>query len=253
VPTTRGAPTHSSKIVCILKYISHDFGCEKMSLEKSTDSAEKRLCCLRLRELSQNLDALKDPIAVREAMEILSRHCVLMKLFGQSKIKWDLAKSDCRLAVSPEESQAIIDEFGKTSAVNAELAKYDALLAFLNGIEANNAILKQIDNGSLVVLSEIREGEKKYGGVPETSLLKDENRVANMLSAADSLQAHPLLEKTPQFDGMPPKSNPDPKQDPEAAKNAAELQNKPENRPDYRPSLDNRPSTAPRPIRPMGG
>lgn len=211
-----------------------------------SDVGEKRPCCLRLRELSQNLDALKDPKVVREAMETISRHCVLMKLFGQSKIKWDLAKSDCRLAVSPEDSQAIIDEIGKTSAVNAELAKYDALLAFLNAVAANNAVIKQIDNGSLVVLSEIREGEKKYGGVPETSLLKDENRVANMLSAEDRLQAHPLLEKTPQFDGIPPKSNPDPKQDPEAPENAERLQNQPQNRPGYNPSLDMRPSSAPK-------
>lgn len=218
----------------------------------SSDIGEKRPCCLRLKELSQNLDALKDPKVVREAMEILSRHCVLMKLFGQSKIKWDLAKSDCRLAVSPEDSQAIIDEIGKTSAVNAELAKYDALLAFLNGIEANNAILKQIDDKSQVLLAAVREGEKKYGGVPETSLLKDENRVGNMLSAEDRLQAHPLLEKTPQFDGMPPKSNPDPKQDPEAAKNVAELQNRLQNQLQYQPS----PSIAPPPpvpkLRPGG-
>jgi len=224
-----------------------------MSVKISTDASEKRPCCLRLRELSQNLDVLKDPKAVRDVLETLSKHCVLMKLFGQSKIKWDLAKSDCRLAVSPEDAQAIIDEMGKTSAVTAELGKYDALMAFLNGVIANNAVLKQIDEKSQVFLSELREGEKKYGRVPETSLLKDENRVANLLSAEDRLQAHPLLEKTPQFDGMPPKSNPDPKQNPEAPENAERLQNQPQNQPGFKPSLDNRPSSAPRPTRPMGG
>ncbi len=223
-----------------------------MSAQISIDAGEKRPCCLRLRELSQDLDSLKDPKPVHDALEIISRHCVLMKLFGQSKVKWNLAKSDCRLAVSPEDAQTIIDEFGKTSAVNAELGHHDALLAFLNGVVANNAVLKQIDDKSQVFLAALREGEKKYGRVPDTSLLKDENREANMLSAGDRLQAHPLLEKTPQFDGMPPKSNPDPKQDPEAAKNAEELQNQLQNRPEYRQSLDMRPNSAPKLTRPGG-
>jgi hypothetical protein len=202
-------------------------------MAKSIEASEKRPCCLLLRELSKSQKSLQDPQAVSETLEVISRHCVLMKFKGKSKIKWDLSKSDCYLAVSPESSQEIVDECGKTVAVNQSLESYDALLAYLNGIIANNAVLGQTKDKIQVFLKQLREGEKRFGRVPDTSLTKETHN-ENALGAGDLLQAHPLLDK-PQFDGITPKSNPNPNQNPDAAKNAEELQHQLQHQLQYQP------------------
>jgi hypothetical protein len=211
---------------------------------------EKRPCCLMLRKLAQSPGTLKDPQAMEEAMNVLARHCVLMKTFGSAKVKWDLAKSDCFLAVSPDDAQTVADELGKTRAVNASLEKHDAMLAFMNGILSNNAVLKQIQDKNQVFLVALREGEKRFGRVPDTSLLKKDTTPGNELGSADRLKAHPLLSVKTQFDGVSdPKANANPKENPEAAQNQEQLQNQYKLQP--KPQLTNAPSSAPK-LRPGG-
>lgn len=182
----------------------------------------KRPCCRMMKALAQRADSLKDPEEVSQALNVISEHCELMKLMGQSAVKWDLSKSHCYLAVFPEDAQAIIDEIAITFAAFDYLHYFDALLFHLAGVLAHNAKLKQLSDKLPFALAEIREGEKKFGAVPETNLLKD-NKVQNTLQAGDLLKAHPFLDK-PQMDGAPPKDTPSPVQNSEAAENAEKLQ-----------------------------
>jgi len=63
----------------------------------------------------------------------------------------------------------------------------------------------------------IREGEKKFGIVPDTedpnSLLGKPRKTA---SYGERPSMHPLLEKSQEFSGVPPKDNPVPHDNPEA-------------------------------------
>jgi hypothetical protein len=195
---------------------------------------DKRPCCKLLRKLSDSLDTLSDPNEANKALDMLSQNCVLMKLMGQSAAKWDLSKSDCYLAVSPDDAEIIINEIGKTAAVQSSLNKYATILSHINGIIAHNAKLKQFSDRINFLLAEVREGERKFGRVPDTLLLKENN--ANTLNAGEALAAHPLLDK-PQFEGMPPKSNPNPQQNPkETTENAERLQNQLQLQPTPAPS-----------------
>lgn len=202
-------------------------------------TADKRPCCKLLRNLSDQLNTLKNPDDVSRALDVLSQECILMKLMGQSAAKWNLSKSDCYLAVSPDDAEIIINEISKTAAVNASLEKHAKVLNHINGIMAHNAKLQQFSDRINFLLAQIREGEKKFGRVPDTSLLKEKQ--GNELSAGEALKSHPLLNK-PQFDGMPPKSNPNPQQDPKATENAEALRNELQ----YQPS----PAPAPRAPKP---
>ena len=189
-----------------------------------SDSNHKRSCCRLIKELSKftEADNLTDPLHVSRVLEILSQHCVLMKLMGESAVKWDLTKSQCYIAFYPDDAQEVINEISKTFAAYASLDQYGAILSHLMGLLAHNAKLKQFSDKLPFFLSQLREGEKKFGSVPMTSLLK-ENKTQHDLSASDLLKAHPLLDK-PQFDGVPPKNNPNPIQNPEAAENTQQLQ-----------------------------
>jgi hypothetical protein len=184
---------------------------------------QKRACCRLLKELSQLPDSLKNPDEVAQALEVISQHCVLMKLMGQSAVKWDMSKSQCYLAFYPEDAQAVVDEINKTFASYDNLQYFDTLLFHLAGILAHNEKLKQISDKMPFVHAEIREKEKKLGATPETIIFRDKNVNKAALGAGDLLKAHPYLDK-PQMDGAASKDTPNPVQHPEAAENAQRLQ-----------------------------
>lgn len=181
-------------------------------------------CCRLIRAYSDALMPLKYPEKVHEVLEVVSRHCELVKLMGKEKIKWDLSKSCCYIAVSPEQSEAVIAEIAKTLAAYGAEHNDNRLLFHLSAILSHNAELTQLADRSQIFLSQLREGEKKFGGVPDTPMTKDP-QTTNTLGAGELLQAHPLLNK-PQFDGIDPKSNPNPVQNPEAVENVKQLQNR---------------------------
>jgi hypothetical protein len=207
-----------------------------------SNQSKKRPCCRLLRELASQVDLLKDARAAEQLLDTMSKHCVIMKLAGKNRTKIDFAQSDCYMDLNPETAQTMIDEVAKTAAINSEMTMYYELLAKINHLLANNAKLQQISERMQHFLAQMREGERKFGRVPDTSLLK-ESQNENVLGAGSRLQAHPLLDK-PQFDGITPKSNPSPEQNPEAAKNAEELQLRLQHRPT--------PTFTPKPM-PKGG
>jgi len=211
-----------------------------------TTSDDNRPCCRLLRELGKSPSNLKDPTEVAQALSVISQHCILMQLMGQSSVKWDLSKSTCYMARVPE-AQTIIDEMGKTAAVHSGLKEFYALLNHMNGILANNATLKQISSRMQIFLAALREGEKKFGRVPDTSLISPDNANRNTLGAGAHLEAHPAFKNKSQMDGVAPKMNGDTAQNPEATKNAEQLQNQLQARPALQPK--NAPSKAPTLVR----
>jgi hypothetical protein len=208
----------------------------------NTDSinGKKRPCCQLLRQLAAQPELLKDSNNAAQFMATMEKHCIVMQFQGKTRSKIDFAQSTCYMDMNPETAQAIIDEAGKTAAVNPDLAAYYDLLAKINHSLANNAKLQQINERMQLFLAQVREGERRFGRVPTTDLLKDNNN-ENTLEAGNALKTHPLLDK-PQFDGITPKSNPNPVQNPEAAKNAEELQY----RLQYRPQQTFTPKPEPR-------
>jgi len=183
---------------------------------------QKRPCCRLLKELSQLPDSLKNPNEVAQALSVISQQCVLMKLMGQSAVKWDMSKSQCYLAFNPEDAQAVIDEISKTFASYDDLKYFEVLLHHIAGILSHNEKLKQITDKMPFVLAEIRDKEKKFGSVPETIIIRD-HKTQNALQAGDLLKTHPYLDK-PQMDGAAPKDTSNPVQHPEAQENAERLQ-----------------------------
>jgi len=189
------------------------------------ETTEKRPCCLLLRELTEALPTLTTPEKTAEVLEIISQHCVLMKLVGKSKTKIDFSKGNCFLSVNPDEAASVITEAQKTAEVFSELAHFEELFNKINQVLANNAKLKELGENMQLFLLQLREGEKgekRFGAVPFTDMHKDD--VQHGLSAGELLKAHPKLENAAQFQGQNPKSTANPVDNPDAAKNAEQLQ-----------------------------
>jgi hypothetical protein len=209
-----------------------------MAKPKTESDNTTRPCCQLLQTLSKSLSSLENPFEVAQALEKVKKNCILMQLMGESPVKWDLSKSTCYLARSPD-AEAIVDEMGKTAAVHAGLKDHHALLNHMNGILANNAKLKQTTSRMQVFLAKLREGETKFGAVPDTDLSSPRESLSNTLSAGALLKGHPSFKDKPQSEGMPPKVSP--KNNPEAEKNADAIRNELQNRPVNAP----KPSAAP--------
>lgn len=183
---------------------------------------DKRPCCRLLASVSHELKTLQDANACHDVLQTLCENCVLLKVAGKSRVKVSQQEgetAECYLAVNPESAQESIDEITKTMTA-AQLAENYSLLAKINHLIANNPKLKQIADKLTSLIVSLREGEKKFGRVPDTKIIKDENK---SLDSKDLLQQHPLL-SSPQFDGANPKSTADPVQNPKAAEEANRLQ-----------------------------
>jgi hypothetical protein len=72
-----------------------------------------------------------------------------------------------------------------------------------------------------LVQAKIREGERKYGAIPDP---KDPYTEDQGMRKGKRLRAHPLLSKAAEFSGIDKKMNPNPKENAEAEKRYAELQ-----------------------------
>jgi hypothetical protein len=72
-----------------------------------------------------------------------------------------------------------------------------------------------------LVQAKIREGERKYGAIPDP---KDPYTEDQGMRQGKRLRAHPLLSKAAEFSGVDKKMNANPKENPEAEKKYAELQ-----------------------------
>ena len=159
----------------------------------------KRPCCQLLRQLAQRADQLRDPGVVANALEVLSRECVLMRTLGKSRVSIDAVKLNCFLHVSPE-SDNLSSEIGKTVAANLGLQqKYYLLFGAINEILSKNANSQQISEFILPLLAEIRDGERKFGAVlAETKTQLD---AGNSLEQTHTASAHPLLSLSQTHDG----------------------------------------------------
>lgn len=187
------------------------------------NKADKRPCCLLLKELNQQgPESITYPDDCAELLNTLSQHCVVLRSVGKSKTKIDKEHATCYMAVHPESSQELIDEATKTVAVSPDLEQYYTLLAKINGALSTNIKLQQLTERHRLLLAQVREGERRYGKVPDTSLLQS-NAEHNELDHSAALKEHPAL-KSPQFDGAPSQDNPKPSENPSAPERVQELQ-----------------------------
>lgn len=73
-----------------------------------------------------------------------------------------------------------------------------------------------------LVQGRIREGEKKWGIVPDP---REPHRESEGLRSGNRLRSHPLLSKAAEFNGIDKNLNPNPMQNPEAEHNQEDLRN----------------------------
>src|SRR5689334_5789604 len=110
--------------------------------------SQKRPCCKLLRELTDNLSALATPEETQKVLNLISQHCVSMKLAGKSKTKIDFSTGNCFIAINPDEAAGVLTEAQKTAEAYPGFEQYDELINKINAVLANNAdisVIKQKD------------------------------------------------------------------------------------------------------------
>jgi hypothetical protein len=92
-----------------------------------------------------------------------------------------------------------------------------------------------------VALFAIREGEKQFGGVPDTKLETTKEAGTKL---GKGLRSHPKLSQSAQFSGVAPKLNSNPQEYPDAEKNHQEMDQ--QHQLDMQPGMKLGKSNAPR-------
>jgi hypothetical protein len=201
-----------------------------------TDNEElyHKPCCSLLKEQSRLRESLSDPAVCTELLACMAKHCVLMKIAGDSKVKFDAQQGQCYLLVDPTSARQILNEVSETITLEGLTDYYDILNKIESSI-AKNPLLKEVADHHTFLLATMREHEKKFGGVPLT-IEKSAIQPSEGLERQKGFEDHPLLSGSPQFDGAPPSQTAVPNDNPSSVAEVNRLQLQHQPKPGFNPT-----------------
>lgn len=190
-------------------------------------------CCAMLRLHRTPSASLQTPAACAELLTCLAKDCVMMQQVGASRVKVDEQYKQCYLLVDPTTTREMLNQISETVTLKG-LNDYYPILNQIEASLAKNPLLKEIVDHHTLLLSTLREGERKWGIVPQT-IEKQVTHSPELSATQAFLQDHPRLADKPQFDGVAPSQTPIANDNPSAIEQVNRLQHQHQPKPAFNP------------------